>query len=206
MRDLKNIPPEMGVRPIDHRGFPVPWFVTEKHEDGRWNFNVVTSERVSQAITKRLCWVSGEPLGSFGSFVIGPMCVVNRVAADPPARKFIAEWSAQVCPFLSRPLAKRPEVPDVHDTPGHMVTDNPGMCAVWTTKTWTRDRHGLIRMGEPHSVTWWREGRRATQEEIDTIFAERVEKLLEIAAQDGPDAVNLCRAHIKMSEKWRKAA
>lgn len=207
MRDLKNMPPEMGVRPVDHRGFPVPYFVTLKTPDGLWNFQAVDERHRRSVAEKRLCWVSGEPLGSYGSFVIGPMCVVNRIATDPPCRKFIAEWSAQVCPFLSRPLAKRPEAPpEDHVTPGEMVVDNPGLCAVWTTKQWRLDERGLIRIGEPHSVTWWREGRRATQDEIDTIFAKRVETLRDMAREESSDAVRQLEIQIKLSEKWRVAA
>lgn len=206
MRDLGEVPSDMRRRPLDHRGYPVPWFVTEKTDDGLWNFSVVTPERVDQALKSRLCWVSGEPLGAYASFVIGPMCVVNRIATDPPARKSVAEWSARVCPFLTRPLAKRPSVPDSHDTPGVMVPDNPGICVVWTTKTWKRDRQGLIHLGDPVSVAWWREGRLATQDEIDTIFWQRVQTLRDMAAEEGPVSQVCLEQTIRISEPWRVAS
>jgi hypothetical protein len=187
--DPSTVPLRMRGRPVDHRGFPVPWFVTEKTEDGLWDFARVTPERYRTAIKRRLCWVSGEPMGRLMSFVIGPMCVVNRVAADPPVIPEIAKWSAKVCPFLSRPLAKRPDDGRPGYTPGIGIVDNPGMCAVWTTRSFELERTGLMIIGDPVEVTWWHQGRRATQDEIDTIFEARCDKLREIAASEGHNAL-----------------
>jgi hypothetical protein len=35
------------------------------------------------------------------SFVVGPMCGINRNSAEPPSHKECAQWSARNCPFLS---------------------------------------------------------------------------------------------------------
>jgi hypothetical protein len=35
---FNSMPPRMKQRPVDHRGFPVPWFVTNKTVAGLWDF------------------------------------------------------------------------------------------------------------------------------------------------------------------------
>lgn len=187
---FENIPTRMRGRPIDHRGFPVPWFVTEKTENGLWDFVRIRGERVAEAVRQNRCWVTGEKLGRHAAFVIGPMCVINRVAADPPVIPEIAEWSAQVCPFLSRPMAKRPNQDEGQGaTPGVMVMGNPGICAVWVTQNHSFNRHRLFDIGTPISISWWREGRHATTDEISIGFEAGVERLRKMAEQEGNTAV-----------------
>ena len=106
---FETIPPRMRNRPTDHRGFPVPWFVSNKTPAGLWDFVHVDPARLENAYRRGLCTLSGEPLGKFVSFVVGPMCIINRVAAEPPCIPELGKWAAQVCPFLSQPLAKRPK-------------------------------------------------------------------------------------------------
>jgi hypothetical protein len=164
-----NIPPEMARRPVDHRGFPVPWFVTRKTADGRWDFVQIEAERFAEAERRDVCWVSGQPLGRFRSFVIGPMCVINRVSADPAIKRSVAEWSAQICPFLSRPLARRNESvpPEAWETQrGTAITANPGICAVYTVERAVRSEDGLFHLPDASSVTWWTCGRPATRTEV----------------------------------------
>ena len=105
-----TMPARMRSRPIDHRGFPVPWFVTNKTPEGLWDFVHVDPARLRQAQKHGLCTLSGAPLGKLVAFVVGPMCIINRVAAEPPCIPELGKWAAQVCPFLSRPMAKRPDV------------------------------------------------------------------------------------------------
>lgn len=191
MRDLMNMPARMNGRPIDHRGFPVPWFVTNKDDAGNWDFRVVEESRKNEAIRHRKCWVSGEPLGRAVAFVVGPMCIINRVSSDPPVIPEIAEWSARICPFLSRPLAQRPLFDGQADTPGLMVADNPGMNAVWVTRDYTYGRHGLFHIGEePVRVSWWRKGVEVTGDtEAQSIYEARAAKLREMASSEGAAAM-----------------
>lgn len=189
------IPSEMKTRPVDKRGFPVPWFVTRKDEAGfGWDFVNIDPKRFAQAIRMELCWVTGQPLGKFRSFVIGPMCVVNRVAADPPTKKSIAIWSAQVCPFLSRPLAQRsknvdPEI--VAAQRGIMIERNPGVCAIYTVKRdgYRLTRDGLFRLYDPESVEWWSKGRLATRQEVKIAIDTGLPTLAEMAVAEGESAV-----------------
>ncbi len=186
--DMMDAPHEMRGRPVDHRGFYVPWFVTRKTAEGHWDFAGVDTNRLVECLEKGVCWVSGVPLGKFASFVVGPMCCINRVSAEPPVKRNIAEWSVKVCPFLSRPLAKRPgEAPEGHVTPGIMVADNPGLEFIWTCKRSEvyRGPEGLFRLGEPDSVTAWTKGRPAEKDEIRQVMEKGYEKLVGIARKHG---------------------
>src|SRR5215467_7036859 len=95
--------------PISENGFPVPKFVS--FIDGKPDFRVVDGRYVLEAIKRRLCWLCGETLGRYMSFVIGPMCAVNRVSSEPPSHFECAQFAVQACPFLTQP--RRPR--NVHD-------------------------------------------------------------------------------------------
>ena len=186
--DMLDAPSAMKARPIDHRGFYVPWFVSEKNCAGLWDFSVVTAERRDRALKSRLDWVTGEPLGRHMAFVIGPMCIINRIASDPPVRLETARWSARVCPFISRPLAKRPDPDRVGNTPGIPVSTNPGLCAIYVTSTISMHR-GLIQLGNPSHIEWWTKGRRADPDETGMGFDAGSESLRALASDEGPGAI-----------------
>jgi hypothetical protein len=192
--DIKPIPDSMRSRPVDHRGFPVPWFVTRRDPEGHWDFVNIESSQYVKAIQENFCWVSGQPLGRFKAFVVGPMCVVNRVAGDPPVKRDIALWSVRVCPFLSRPLAKRSDIPEElkEAQRGIMIERNPGVCAVYITKDYKFDRRtGILKMGEPENVTWWARGRIATREEVMEGMDSGLPILRKLAKEDGIEAEKL---------------
>ncbi len=152
------------------RGFHVPWFVAKVN--GEFDFRIMDHRKLVQATRERLCWVCGEKLGRFKSFVIGPMCAVNRTNAEPPSHRECAEYSAKHCPFLSRPNMKRreDEVTAEGESAGMAIKRNPGCCAVWTVTDYTvfSDRKGgvLFDIGEPVDVDWFAEGRAATRAEV----------------------------------------
>lgn len=170
------IPDCMAGRPVDRRGFPVPWFVTVKDENGDWDFAQVEKTRWDAAFEYNRCWVSGEPLGAYKSFVSGPLGVVNLIAGDPPVKKELALWSVKVCPFLSRPLARRSEK-DLGDITvsahqGFAVNRNPGVTAIYTTKSHARVNSAVVRMGPLEDITWWCQGRPATRTEVQASLDE----------------------------------
>jgi len=157
---------------IDDRGYPIPFFVA--YIDGKPDFRIADPNKWRDCIRHNLCWVCGEPMGRHKSFVIGPMCTVNRIAADPPTHPDCAEWSVKGCPFLSKPKMERREddlTKSMEDNvAGDMIKRNPGAMAIWTTRKFTLVPDGrglyLLQVGEPESITWWREGRRATRAEV----------------------------------------
>ena len=73
MSRYPDLPERMKSLPVDHRGFPVPWFVA--WVDGKPVFPAMDGDKLRQAIQFGKCWVCGKPLGRFKYWVIGPMCV-----------------------------------------------------------------------------------------------------------------------------------
>src|SRR5262252_8544983 len=88
--------------PRDHRGFVIPWFV-QIDKDGTPDFRCIGVGKWERAIKHKRCWVCGEPLGVNMTFVIGPMCAVNRVTSEPGNHLQCAEFAARNCPFLVKP-------------------------------------------------------------------------------------------------------
>lgn len=190
-------PPPMRMlgRPVDHRGYPVPWFVTEKDAEGRWDFRIVSPERREIALREKRCWVCGDRLGKFKSFVIGPMCIVNRTTAEPPVHLDCGEWSARVCPFMLLPRAKRRDAnlpPIAAEQPGTPLLRNPGVVAVWTTRSFYPFHAGgsfLIHLGDPDNIVWFAEGRAATKAEVMASIESGAPALEELARAESPQAV-----------------
>lgn len=198
--ELEPLPRRMRGLPV-HRGYPVPWFVEWVQDgegcpvgEGEPDFRIMSAGRRLQALDEGVCWVCGQQLGKFRSFVIGPMCAVNRTSAEPPAHRDCAEWSARNCPFLARPHARRRDVPDAASAPGIALKRNPGVAGVWTVKlggysVFRVEDGWLFNIGEPLSVTWWAEGRRAARAEIQASIDSGLPALRELAEQDGHRAV-----------------
>jgi hypothetical protein len=187
--------------PLDHRGFPVPWFVATL-DNGERDFRVADERKKVIAIRKRLCWVCGEPLGRFKAFVIGPMCAVNRVTSEPPCHLDCAEFSAKGCPFLTRPRMRRNEkdLPtEAVDAPGIAISRNPGVACIWVCETFTRfavDNGWLIRLGEPTRIRWFAEGHDATREQVMTSIESGYPLLKELADQEGAEAQRALEAQL----------
>lgn len=206
--DLPPLPERIQKLPVDRRGYPVPWFV--KWIDGEPEFRVMDPEKYARAVRDKLCWVCGEPLGSWLAFVIGPMCAVNRISAEPPSHRECAEFSARACPFLSRPHMRRREagMPDGVD-PGETIggvaiTRNPGVALVWITRGYTIlkvDNGYLIRVGEPRQVLCFAEGRPATVDEIRASVASGLPILQKMAKQDGMAAEAVLREQTRAACK-----
>lgn len=159
----------------DSKGRYVPWFVWW-NENGEPDFRIIAPGKIEQAITFERCWICGDQRGRYSSFVIGPMCAVNRNSAEPPCHKECAVYAALVCPFLTQPKMRRNEhnLPVsgglAENTAGLAITRNPGVTLVWTTRKFTPwDAPGggiLFDVGDPHEVLWFAEGRPARREEI----------------------------------------
>lgn len=189
--------------PIDARGYPVPWFVAWfDAPDGVGkvpDFRVVDTEKFRRAIRERRCWVCGDPLGKWLAFPIGPMCAITRTTSEPPSHLECAEWSIRNCPFIVNPSRTRntATVPIGGKEPaGFGLTRNPGVTALWLTRTFDACRAPvgnqgwLITVGDPERVTWWREGRRATSEEVEASVSSGFPALLALARQEGAFAVD----------------
>jgi hypothetical protein len=196
IRDIP-VPKRLMRRPLTDNGFPVPWFAS--FIDGAWNLVAVDPRKIQYAIRKRLCWICGEPLGQYLCFVIGPMCSINRVSAEPPQHRECAEYAVRACPFLSRPRMRRNEVEREAvgsvPTSGIMIEHNPGAALIWVTKSFRviPDQNGqaLIEIGPPVETLWFAEGRKATRAEILAAFDKGLAKLRPIAEAEPGGAEEL---------------
>lgn len=192
-----DLPKHMARLPKDSAGRPVPKFVA--WIDGKPDFRVMDPEHLVRCVKLGVCWTCGEPLGSHKTFVIGPMCAVNRVSAEPPSHYDCASYSAQACPFLSNPHKVRREAnkPAHDEPPGVMIARNPGVTLLWTTRKYRPWRvppggHGgsgiLFDIGTPEQVDWIREGRPATRAEVMESIESGLPQLQALADEEGHGA------------------
>lgn len=187
------VPSRLDKRPR-HKGHVVPFFVA--WIDGTPDFRIVDPERLRDCLRFRQCWLCGGPLGSRGTFVIGPMCAVNRTSAEPPSHRDCAEYAVRACPFLIAPKMTRRETNlpgEVVAPAGQMIRRNPGVTLTWTTRkwsTWTPDGRGLLfDIGEPESTGWWTEGRPSTRDEVLVSIASGLPILRAEAKAEGRGAL-----------------
>lgn len=219
-RELPELPERIARLPVD-RGYPVPWFVAWQDEQGepcrrgvgRPDFRLIHPGAIADAFRFDRCWICGGRRGAFHTFVIGPMCAVNRTSAEPPSHSECAEWTVQACPFLTRPHARRREAglpEDAKQPAGIFLQRNPGVTLLWTTKRFRLKRapNGvLFDIGNPVAVSWWAEGRAATREEIEASIDSGLPALSELAEAQGPIAVRqLARQHAAALELLPPAA
>jgi ferredoxin len=208
------IPDKMRRRPLDARGYPVPWFVA--WIDGKPDFRIMDPGKFALAIDKRRCWLCGQGLGKFATFVVGPMCIVNRTSAEPPSHIECAKFAVKGCPFLSIPTAQYRDAhlpADTRSNPG-MQTHNPGVMALWTCDNWTAfrdfDESGnegtLVQFGDPRSVQFWTQGRQATRDEYLAAFYRGLAILQKAAEQDGGDSMKKLAARVEDALFWMDAA
>lgn len=193
-----NMPSRMRQLPRDEVGRPVPFFVATV--DGKPDFRLMDDRALVTAVQEQLCFLCGERLnrarrgGPRGTFVVGPMCVVNRISAEPPNHRDCAAWAVKACPFLTKPLRERREsnLPeDVKNAAGFMIERNPGVTALVDSEKWRviqadMGGHGvLFQFGDITSIDWSCEGRPATVPEVLWSVETGLPALTDMAAMDG---------------------
>jgi hypothetical protein len=192
-----ELPERMAALPRDKHGRPVPWFVA--FIDGEPDFRIIAPGRIRDAVRGSLCWVCGRGFGGGEdrAWLIGPMCAVNRITAEPPSHKACAVFSARNCPFLINPgmVRRARRLPEgVREPAGVMIRRNPGVALVWITRY--RDWHivpdgkgVLFSIGPAKRALWFAEGRDATRQEVLASIDSGLPLLREMAVQDGMDAI-----------------
>lgn len=206
-----EIPERIKGLPIGPNGMPVPWFVAWL--DGKPEFRAADERKLATAVREKRCWVCGEPLGRFMTFVIGPMCGLNRTSSEPPSHIECARYSARACPFLSRPhMERRENGLDAIGTvcpAGNMIRRNPGVTLLWTTRNYSLFGDGcggtLFRVGDPTELEWFCEGRPATRAEVAESVRTGLPALESIAKdQDGPVLRYAQNALLRMAADYER--
>ena len=202
MIDLPALPKRIARLPKDERGYPVPWFVAWMYAgepcppgQGEPDFRIIGPGKLWTAYTRHRCWVCGDPLGQHKVYVIGPMCVINRVTSEPPSHRECAEFAAIACPFLTRPRQKRDkkDMPEETFIAGNHIDRNPGAVCLYETSTVKAFRAGdgyLFNLGLPDRIDWYSSGRRATRAEIELSITTGYPLLYKMAKEEGPEAVH----------------
>lgn len=193
------MPARMQSLPV-MRGYPVPWFVAKVN--GEYDFRIMDPQKYLRAVREHRCWTCGDVLGRHLTFVAGPMCGINRTSSEPANHLECAEWSVQNCPFLTRPnmVRREDELTAVAEknVAGYMIKRNPGVTILWTTRSYKifRDANNkpLINFGEAEEVSFWREGRLATREEVIESVDTGMHFLEEMAAKEKGGLENLAKA------------
>ena len=169
--NLQDIVPErMLKRPIDRRGYSVPWFVGKVN--GKWDFRYADAEKWHRAIAERRCWVCGQSLGRTYTFVLGPMSLITHFTSEPPCHKACAVYAVRACPFLAHPRAQyRTSNPAPEGVaPDGLQLHNPGVSVLWGARGYsieaTANNDWLIGLHDPLTLSFWREGRQATRAEV----------------------------------------
>lgn len=190
--ELPPLPDTMKHLPVS-RGYPVPWFVANTNAIDP-DFRIADRPKFRRALAKKLCWVCGTPIPALVAFVIGPMCVVNRVSAEPPSHPECALFSVKACPFLTRPhMARRDDAPEgTTPAPGYMELRNPGVTILWQTRAFevfSIPGGLLLNIGVPEDVTPYCQGRLATADELRTSIESGMPALRTAAERDGLDGL-----------------
>jgi hypothetical protein len=166
-RALPAPPRGIARLPVDHRGYPIPWFVA--YLDGRPDFRVIDPANLASALKHQRCWICGGSLSTWKTFVLGPRCVLQAISGEPPNHDECAAYAARVCPFLALPHSMRREanLPEAITVNTMMVKENPGITALWRARRYRvgRNADGSLLLhiaGNPESLVWYTEGRPAT--------------------------------------------
>jgi hypothetical protein len=209
-----RMPVRMQRLPLSPKGYPTPWFVA--FINGVPDFRVIGPGKTEIAVMKNKCWLCGDVLGSYKCFVAGPMCTINRVSAEPPSHLECAQYAAVACPFLSKPKMRRndKDLPEEGEAPaGVMIERNPGVTALWVTKSFKPfkapviERGGestglLFRMDDPTNVMWYAEGRPATRAEVDESIRSGLPVLEDMAKKQGHRAIVELKRQIEANKKY----
>lgn len=202
---LPLLPQRMTHLSLDHRGYPVPWFVKWFH--GKPDFRVADAAKWRLAVRFGYCWLCGDRLGVHKTFVIGPMCAVNRITSEPPCHTECAHFAVEACPFLLLPRAGRREnnLPEGGYVPGNGLKRNPGVVCLWQSKKFKlvklTDGKQLIGVGDPVQIDWFAEGLRATRMQVEESLESGLPELYRLARMDADRIGTL----VQLENQWARA-
>jgi hypothetical protein len=211
---LPPVPRRMQTLPLNDKGYPVPYFV--EWIDGKPDFRVIDRAKFARAL-KGACWLCGEPVGKYKTFVLGTMCTVTRTSSEPPCHLDCATFAAMACPFMILPRSKRrmANLPaDKVEPAGFHIDRNPGAMALWTTTSFkpfnAREAGGrpgiLIEVGEPISVEWYALGAVCGREPVLDSIESGFHHLWDMAKAESRDAMVELENQYARMQQWLPAA
>ncbi|WP_443750333.1 hypothetical protein [Asticcacaulis solisilvae] len=210
MNRFDPLPTGMRTLPLDERGIPVPWFVD--WPGGKPDFRIVDGRKLIDGWKQDLCWICGQRLFAFRAWIIGPVSLINRCTAEPPAHPECARTALTHCPFLSNPEMKRNKaaLPVRQSGGGELVEHNSGLSCAWITKgrggEMINPGNGLMfRIFEPHTVEWFRNGTRAGAEDVHAGFEDAARRLRDSDRRHGPAALHNLEGRISACARWLPA-
>jgi hypothetical protein len=201
-----NAPSRIVRLPTDRRGFPVPWFVLWREADPQ--FPVIDSSKLKVAWKDERCWVCGDKLGAYRSWVVGPMSVIEGATPEPPNHHECAVFSVTSCPHLATPLARYSETYNGHPDYGRQANISrirTGAVAIWTTKgrgatPFPAGSGLLFGLEEPSSLDWYAAGKPATADAVRAAIAVGLPVLLKAAETERRTAQ--FERRLEWLEKW----
>ncbi len=100
------IPKELAHLKVDHRGYPIPFFVSYQNGVPEFRFLNITKQHF--ILENKLCGICGKKLNKDYSYVIsGPKGYENKISSDSAMHRVCAEFSLQACPHLYLEKAER---------------------------------------------------------------------------------------------------
>lgn len=218
---LPEMIPAIAKLPIDERGYPVPYFVQWISSDndgtpmpvasgvGKPDFRVMNVLSWNACMKEGRCWICGDVINDrTRTFVIGPMCSINRTTAEPGSHEDCATWAVKACPFLANPEMRRNEhnsPGNLKNTPGIAIAQNPGVSVLWTSGAWKlfKTPNGpLIHVGEPKKVEWWKRSRIATRAEVEEAIKIGFPRLVEMCKDSLTDDIVALIQAKRLAEKY----
>ncbi|MGA0601436.1 hypothetical protein ACO2Q3_12100 [Caulobacter sp. KR2-114] len=204
-----DMPARVARLPVDHRGFPVPWFVAWR--DGAPQFPVIDAGKLALAWTAERCWVCGEALGAWRGWIVGPLSALEGATPEPPSHCDCAGFAVTACPHLASADARFAENADA--APGHVAQANVSRLRTDATGIWvTRGRGAtamragggvLFRLEPPQRLEWWARRRPATGQDVRAALDAALPVLRRTAEAEGRAAA--LEARMRWLQRWTPA-
>lgn len=188
---VNEMPKNLRRRPV-WNGVVVPYFVSwfidgkacdERYPGAKPDFRVIDMRRAAICRQRNVCWICGKQLGQHRWFIFGPSSALSRTAVEPPSHRDCAMYATKVCPYLASTTAvhRRDKLPE-HKVLLDVENEHPGVVVLWSTKDYDLiplDPSNGVFYYQPHEpdiVEFWREGRKATREEIVQAVDRAIDK------------------------------
>ncbi|GLH30150.1 hypothetical protein WSS15_28000 [Acetobacter pasteurianus] len=156
-------------------GLPIPKFAT--WEGDKPNLTVMNRDFFGTALRNKLCWICGQKMGRFASFVGGPKSTASKCFVEPPMHRDCAEFAMQVCPYLvtgnnERKNKLTPLEEKQHRSAG-TDPDNPIIFGMSISNDWHFiSGENCFFLKNVAEVIWWKHGKLASSKEAEKAVLE----------------------------------